>query len=123
MLEWNVHIGMNGRKVETSKEIMKHIKPYVPANTLQPIYRALIQTYFDHGSLLLGVCNKQLKHKLQKLQNQAARIITGASFDTRSADVLRFSAHGDLEIRRCTIKVMNDYTGPNLKESLTLVKL
>ncbi len=104
--------------------MMKRIKPFVPANTLQTIYCALIQPYFDYCSPLWGVSNKQLKDKLQKFQNLAARIIAGASFETRSADVLRSLASDDLETRRCTIKsillykVLNDYTGPNLKESL-----
>ncbi len=112
------------KKVAAGIGMMKRIKPFVPANTLQTIYCALIQPYFDYCSPLWGVCNKQLKDKLQKFQNRAAGIIAGASFETRSADVLRSLAWDDLETRRCTIKsillykVLNDYTGPNLKESL-----
>ncbi len=123
-LEWNEHIEMICKKVAAGIGMMKRIKPFVPANTLQTIYCALIQPYFDYCSPLWGVCNKQLKDKLQKFQNRAARIIAGASFETRSADVLRSLAWDDLETRRCTIKsillykVLNDYTGPNLKESL-----
>ena len=51
-------------------------------------------------------------------------IIAGASFETRSADVLRSLAWDDLETRRCATKsillykVLNDCTGPDLKESL-----
>ena len=62
----------------------------------------------------------------QRFQNRAARIIAGASFETRSADVLRSLAWDDLETRRCTTKsillynVLNGYIGPNLKESLIL---
>ena len=95
-LEWNGHIEHIG--------MMKRIKPFVPANTSQTIYCELIQPYFDYCSPLWGVCNKQLKDKLQKFQNRAARIIAGASFETRSADVLRSLAWDDLETRRCTIK-------------------
>ena len=121
---WNEHIEMIYKKVAAGIGMMKRIKPFVPANTLQTIYCALIQPYFDYCSPLWGVCNKQLKDKLQKFQNRAARIIAGASFETRSADVLRSLAWDDLETRRCAIKsillykVLNDYTGPNLKESL-----
>ena len=59
-------------------------------------------------------------NKLQKFQNRAARIITGANFDWRSADVLCSLGWNDLETRCCTIKsillykVLNEYTGPNL---------
>ena len=103
-LEWNEHIEMIYKKVAAGIGMMKRIKPFVPANTMQTIYCALIQPYFDYCSLLWGVCNKQLKDKLQKFQNRAARIIAGASFETRSADVLRSLAWDDLKIRRCTIK-------------------
>jgi hypothetical protein len=49
-----------------------------------------------------------------------------ASFETRSADVLRSLAWDDLETRRCTTKsillykVLNGYIGASLKESLIL---
>ena len=69
--------------------MMKRIKPYVPAYTLQTIYSALIQPYFDYCSPLWEVC-KTLKDKLQKFPNRAAKIIAWVSFDTRSADVHPF---------------------------------
>ena len=125
-LEWNEHIEVICKKVAAGIGMMKRIKPFVPANTLQTIYQALIQPYFDYCSPLWGVCSKQLKDKLQRFQNRAARIIAGASFETRSADVLRSLAWDDLETRRCTTKsillykVLNGYIGPNLKESLIL---
>ena len=37
-----LHTEMIGKKVATGIGMMKHIKPYVPANTLQTIYRVLI---------------------------------------------------------------------------------
>ena len=37
-----LHIEMIGKKVATYIGMMKYIKPYVPANTLQTIYRELI---------------------------------------------------------------------------------
>ena len=100
------------------------LSPYVPANTLQTIYSALIQPYFDYCSPLWGVCNKTLKDRLQKFQNRAAKIIAGVSLDTRSAEVLRSLGWNELEVRRPTskslliYKILNDFTGPNLKESL-----
>ena len=66
----------------------------------------------------------QAKDELQKFQNRATRIIARASFETCFADVLRSLAWDDLKTRRCTVKsillykVLNGYTGPNVKESL-----
>ena len=49
-LEWNDHIEMIRKKVAAGIGMMKPIKPYVPAYTLQTIYSALIQTYFGYCS-------------------------------------------------------------------------
>ena len=84
---------------------------------------ALIQLYFDYCSPLWIIC-KTLKDKLQKFQKQAAKIIARVSFDTISADVPCFLSWNELEVRRgishslLIYKILNDYTGPNLKESL-----
>ena len=116
ILEWDDHIERICKKVAASIGTMKRIKPYVPANTLQTIYSALIQPYFDYCSPLWGVCNKTLKDRLQKFQNRAAKIIAGVSLDTRSAEVLGSLGWNELEIRRRTskslliYKILNDFT-------------
>ena len=76
------------------------MKQFIPVCTLQTIYRALIQSFFDYCSPLWGVCNKKLKDKFQKFQNGAARIITDTNFDSGSADVLCSLAWDNLETRR-----------------------
>ena len=60
---------------------------------------ALKQPYFDYCSPLWGLCNKTLRDNLQKFQNRAARIIVGASYEIRSADVLRTLDWENLETR------------------------
>ena len=78
----------------------------------------------DYCSPLWGACNTTFKDKLQKFQNRAAEIIVGVSFDTRSADVLRSLSWNELEVKRLIsksllkYKILNNYTEPNLKESL-----
>ena len=87
------------------------------------MYSPFIQPYFDYCSPLWRVC-KTVKDKLQKFQNQAAKIIAGVSFDTRSVDVLCSLSWNELKVRRrinkslFVYKILNNYTGPNLKESL-----
>ena len=120
-LNWDEHVEMICNKVGAGIGVVKQIKKYVPINTRQMIYRALIQPYFDYCSPLWDVCNKQLK---DKLQNRAARIIASASYEIRSADVLRSLTWDNLESRRCTskatfmFKVLTGCTGPNLKDSI-----
>ena len=56
--EWNDHIETICNKIAAGIGMMKRIKPYVPAYTLQTIYSALIQPYFDYYPPLWGVRNK-----------------------------------------------------------------
>ena len=53
-LNWDEHVEMICNKVGAGIEVMKRIKEYVPINTLQTIYRALIQPYFDYCSPFMG---------------------------------------------------------------------
>ncbi len=78
------------------------------------IYKALVQPYFDYCSTLWGNCGKSLKDKLQKFQSRAARVITGASYDVRSTDILTTLSWETLDNRRkkskavFMYKVLND---------------
>jgi 2-keto-4-pentenoate hydratase/2-oxohepta-3-ene-1,7-dioic acid hydratase in catechol pathway len=89
------------------------------------IYNSLIQPYFDYCSPLWAICGTQLLDKLQKFQNRAARIIAGASYEIELAVVLETLGWETLKSRRQKMKsillykILNDYTAPNLKESLT----
>ena len=67
-LNWKEHIDMICKKVGTSAAILRRIKPYVPSNILTSIYNALIQPYFDYCSPLWGVCNKTLRHSLERFK-------------------------------------------------------
>jgi hypothetical protein len=62
----------------------RRAKNFIPVSSLQMIYNALIQPYFDYCSPLWDICGTQLLDKLDKLhkfQNRAARIIAGASYE------------------------------------------
>ena len=48
----------------------------------------MILLYFDYYSAVWGCIGNGLSQKLEKLQNRAARIITGSSWDARSAPIL-----------------------------------
>ena len=75
---------------------MKRIKPFVPMHiyTLESIYKSLVPPYFDYCSppppppFGTCTCGKLLRDKLQRFQSRAARVLTDANYDTRSADIL-----------------------------------
>lgn len=89
-------------------------------NSKKGEYRSLIEEpYFDYCSPLWDTCGKQLKDKLQKIQNRAGRVITGSSYDVRSTDVLNNLKWKTLETRRfhtkatLMYKIFNDLSAPN----------
>ena len=70
-LEWNEHIEMICKKVAAGIGTMKRIKPFVPANTLQTIYCALIQPYFDYCShLWFATNNSKINFRNSKIGPQ-----------------------------------------------------
>ncbi len=123
-LSWEEHIGKICKKVGAGIAVLKRIKPFIPPDSLQMIYNAMIQPYFDYCSPLLG---NRFKDKLQKFQNRAARIIAGANYEVNWADVLDSLGWETLKERRIRNKsvlmyrILNGYTTLSLRESFTRV--
>ena len=97
---WDSHIEMICKKVAAGIAAIKRVKPFVPPEMLKVIYNALVQPYFDYCSPLWDNCGIGLKEKLQKYQNRAARILTGATCDISTADVFETLAWETLEKRQ-----------------------
>ena len=88
-LSWEEQIDSISKKVSQGMGVLRRAKLFVKYDTLQLLYNSLVQPYFEYCSLVWGNCRDSLKEKLQKLQNRAARVITGDSYDTRSKDILK----------------------------------
>ena len=67
---------------------MRRIKKCVLVATLETVYKGLVQPYFEYCSHLWETCDKLLKDKLYRFQSRAARVLKGASYDIRSADLI-----------------------------------
>ena len=87
-MSWESHIGSICKKFGSGIGIIKRIKPFVPQETLQNLHNSLVLPYFEYCLTLWDNCGSMLTEKLQKLQNRAARIITGANYDVKSTDLL-----------------------------------
>ena len=59
---------------------MRRIKPFVPVDTLEKVYKSLVQPYLEYYSPRWDNCGKLLKDKLQRFQSRAARVLTGFSY-------------------------------------------
>ena len=74
-LTFETHIEYICKKACDGIGALRRIKPFVPLCTLVTLYRSLIQPYFDYCSPLWDTCGKQLKDKLQKIQNRAGGLL------------------------------------------------
>ena len=102
-LLWKDHISEINTKVSKGLGIMKG---FVTESVLQTIYKSLILPYFDYCSMIwdnAANCNLQ---KLQKMQNRAARIVTGNNYDIPSKDLLHQLNWKMLEKRRGNKKAL-----------------
>ena len=79
------------------------------------VFRNPVVNGFGNG---YEIC--KASEKLQKYLSRAARVLTGASYDIRTADVFETLAWETLEIRRdylksmFTYKILNNLAAPNL---------
>ena len=64
------------------------------------IYKSLILPHLDYCSAVWGCIGNGPSQKLEKLQNRAARIITGSSWDASSAPILHALKWDSLADRR-----------------------
>jgi hypothetical protein len=88
-LLWQKQIDEITTKVSRGIGMIRRMKTYVPEETLKTVYSALIKPHFDYCNLVWDNCSKYLLEKLQKLQNRAARVITGKSYEIRSSEILK----------------------------------
>ena len=122
-LSFDSHIDGICKKASASIGALKRMKPFVPFDSLKATYSALVQPYFDYCSPLWDTCGKTLRNRLQRLQSRAARVITGADYDIRSADILADLDWVTLDKRRAKLKsvlmfkILNHQSAPYLNES------
>ena len=117
-LKWEDQIDSISKKVSRGTGAIKLIKPYVPKKCLSQVYNAFVQPYFDYCSLVWQNCKLELQSKLQKLQNRAARIITGDNWEIRSKDVLNKLNWLPLNQRRLTDRL---FSSLSIELSLSLI--
>ena len=87
-LSWEAHISEVVGKVAKVLAALRRLRPVCPQSTLVTIYKSLVLPHLDYCSAVWGCIGNGLSQKLEKLQNRAARIVTGSGWDVRSAQIL-----------------------------------
>ena len=84
-LSWEAHISEVIGKVAKILAALRRLRLICHQSTLLTIYKSLVLPHLDYCSAVWGCIGNGLSQKLEKLQNRAVRIITGSSWDARSA--------------------------------------
>ena len=102
--------------------VIKKIKPFIPSRSLINIHQSTVEPYFDYCSIVWNGISEGLAEKLQKLQNRAARIITGSHYMAPTKDMLEKLGWSNLKERRnkqkalMMFKIINGMTPVYLKD-------
>ena len=85
--------------------------------------KSLVQPYLDYRSPLWDNCRNLLKDKIHRFQSRAPTVITSASYDIRSPDLIEALSWDTLDKRRLRAKsilmykILNDDPTTNLRNS------
>ena len=117
-LNWKENILSICKKTSKGTGMLRFCKSFVSQDTLKMIYNALILPHFDYCPLVWSNCSETLKLHLQKLQNRAARVITGDNYDVRSKQILLKLGWKTLDERRQNLmeKYMSNIVNNNCPE-------
>ena len=88
-LKWDSQIKNIQGKVLRALGLLKYDKRYVPLDTLNSMYKGIVEPHFNCFCSVWGSCGTTRLNKLQKLQNRAARIVTDSDFDTSTAPLIQ----------------------------------
>ena len=104
-LTWDRHIDMiSCNRASAGIGASRSIRPFVPSNSLEKVYKSLVQPYFDYRSPLWDNCGKLLKDKFHRFQSCAPTVVTSASYYIRSAGLIEALSWDTLDMRRLCAK-------------------
>ena len=100
-LRWTNHVDCMVKKISSKIGILRKLKRTVPNDCLQTLYNTIVLPHFDYGDVIYDSCTATDKHRLQNLQNRAARILTGSGPRTHRRDMFKSLGWLTLENRLC----------------------
>ena len=76
---WDFHIGKSIEKTWQRIGVMRLLKTRLDRLSLQIIYFSFIRPILEYGDVIWNNLSQELKSQLDKVQNEAARIVTGCT--------------------------------------------
>ena len=124
-LTWEGHLQSVKQKVSSNLRILKKVKPFLNSENIDTLYRSIIEPYFSYCCLVWDSIGDTLSNSLQRLQNRAARIVTGAAYSKPSGEVFEELGWTQLNSMRqfhkaiMMFKIVNGLAPPYLTEMFT----
>ena len=87
-LIWDEHFRFVCAKVSRALGFLKYAKKFPPQETLNHIYRGIVEPHFRYCSSVWGSCGETKLLTLQKLQNRTARIVKNSGYDAPAAALI-----------------------------------
>ena len=86
-LTWAKHVESIILKVTRNIRILRTVCSSLSIDNRITVYRSIIEPYFNYCSIVWDSLTDTLSGKLQRLQNRAARIISGLPYSVRSNEI------------------------------------
>ena len=125
-LTWHEQVCSIKKKVLPGLYMLRKCKGLLPAKTLSLLYKSIIAPHMDYCDTIWATCNVNDFDMIQKLQNRAAKIITGAKWLDSSSQAL-LDLNWDNIKERCKYhdsvtmyKIMHNHSAPYLRDRFNL---
>ena len=76
---WHLHINYITEKAWARINVMRKLKLQLNKNALEKIYFAFVRPILEYADVIWNNCSSQEKQELDKIQNEAARIVSGTT--------------------------------------------
>ena len=108
-LTWEKHAEYIIQKVACNISILRKVAPILSLDNEIAIYGSIVEPYFNYCYLVWDGLSETLSNKLQRLQNRAARVITGLPYTVRSTEIRKQLGWSSLSEMRSQQKVIMMY--------------
>lgn len=106
---WRPHIDYIKEKAWKRINIMRKLKFILDRKTLEKVYLTFIRPVLEYADVVWSNCTNNDKNELDKIQNEAARIVTGASKLVSLCNLHKETGWESLETRRNNHKLVLFY--------------
>ena len=112
-LSWNDDTHHIVKKANSSLYMLKKAKPYIPFHSLMMLYNGIVSPHFDYCDTIWGTCNETTSQKVQRLQNRAAKIISGMARYDSSTEALNILNRKNLKERQTSHRAITMFKTMN----------